>query len=67
MQGRISREVLREYLGGEHEVPGLAAVLGGVLGNDIIAAVSGKGAPSNNIVGLSMSGGLVVREMRAGQ
>jgi len=62
--GGVDRVVLRDYLTLTDETPGLTAVLGGVLGNDLIASVSGKGEPSDNVVSFSMLDGMVCRERR---
>ena len=64
LQGGVDRVVLRDYLTLTDETPGLTAVLGGVLGNDLIASVSGKGEPSDNVVSFSMLDGMVCRERR---
>lgn len=42
--------LLQDYVSGGEELPAVNAVLGGVLANEIIKAVGGKGEPLRNVV-----------------
>ena len=42
--------LLHDYVWGEQELPAVNAVLGGLLANEVIKAVGGKGEPLRNVV-----------------
>lgn len=42
--------LLQDYVGGVEELPAVNAVLGGLLANEVIKAVGGKGEPLRNVV-----------------
>ena len=51
----MPEEALREYVLGTAELPPVNAVLGGVLANEILKAVSHKGEPINNFFFFSLA------------
>lgn len=51
----MPEEALREYVLGTAELPPVSAVLGGVLANEILKAVSHKGEPINNCFFFSLA------------
>lgn len=56
--GILPDDVLEQYAVGEAELPPVNGVVGGILANEILKAVSKKGEPLNNFFFFMLSDGI---------